>query len=255
MSRRTPDEISRAFSALSMRLGDRDNKAAKARVKGLSDEDLEDLTSYVHRHAGRREWAVVSAEIRRRGLRKNPAESTSRIVYANPDLDTARAEEVFEMWHKKQPKQAGVMRLGVDGNDAMVCIGNANDIVYKSGKWEKGRKTNMYVHVFDSKPKVWMLQHIVEPGLKRNGAHGEKTVESLLRKTKNADGQFAVADLAAPVSLSVDGEDGPEEIAIHTGSRVYGAIDQRTVIIVDPHWKLIVIKGGEMHFDERGIVK
>ncbi len=185
--------------------------------------------------------------VRRNTARENPGEL---LVVNGTEPDSAKAEKVFAMWHKKNPNNVGVLRPGCDVDDGMVCIGSANDIVYRSGKWEKGRKTNDYVHTFDSKPKVWMLASVVG---EESGTM--KTVGALLAKAKNADGQFAVADLAAPISFSVDGEDGAEEIAIHSGARVYGAVDRRTVIIVDPRWKLIVIKGGQMHFDERGIVK
>jgi len=73
---------------------------------------------------------------------------------------------------------------------------------------------------------------------------------------QNGDGRFEVAELAVPLSLGLD--DGTTEgtdIKIHAGSKVYGGVDKKTVVICDPHWKLIVIKGGKMHFDERGIVK
>lgn len=188
----------------------------------------------------------------RPSMKENPGEL---LIVNGAEPDSAKAEKVFETWHKKPARNVSIFRPGVDGDDNMICIGCANDVTYRSGKWQKGRKTEDYCHTFDSKPKVWMLAHLVEPGLKRNGSEsGCKSVESLLAKTRNADGQFAVADLASPLSFTVDGEDGPEEIAIHAGARVYGGVDQKTIIIADPHWKLIVVRGGKMHFDERGIV-
>lgn len=184
----------------------------------------------------------------------NPRENPGELLVVNPEeFDTAKAEKVYAMWHKKNPHRASVLDTGCDGDDEMVCVGKACDIVYRSGKWEKGRKTNDYIHTFDSKPNVYMLGHLVEAGLRSNGS---KSVESLLAKAKNADGQFSVAELATPLSFSLqDGTDAGQEIAIHVGAKVYGAVDKKTVIITDPHWRLIVIKGGEMHFDERGIVK
>jgi len=196
---------------------------------------------------------------RRDHVRENPGE----LLVVNPDdgeLDTEHAEEVSEMWHKKPPRNVGVIDTGCDGDDEMCCVGTAHDIVYRSSKWEKGRKTNDYVHHFGS-PKVWMLRHLVEDGLP---FRGEKTVEQLLRpifRTRNEvifkeQNKAVLADLAAPLSFCLkDGTTEGDEVAIHTGSRVYGAIDQRTIVIVDPHWQLIVIRGGEMSFDERGIVK
>lgn len=203
------------------------------------------------------DWAYVMGTFQRMKqrtgggeLRENPGEL---LIVNGEEPDSEQAEAVFEMWHQKNPHSAFGLDTGCDGDDEMVCVGRAFDIVYRSGKWEKGRKTNDYVHTFDSKPKVWMLGHLVEDGMKSSG---NKTVESLLKRTKNADGQFAVAELASPLSFTLD--DGTNEgcdVAIHTGSKVYGAIDQRTILICDPHWSLIVIQGGEMHFDERGIVK
>lgn len=193
------------------------------------------------------------------GARENPGEL---MVVMNPadgsfgdDLDSSKAEKTFEMWHKKEPRNVTVMDTGCDGGDVMVCVGNAFDIVYRSGKWEKGNKTNDYVHTFDSKPKVWMLSRLAGevPGARENPS---KTVSQLLSRAKNADGQFAVADLAKPLSFGLDdGTDEGSEIKISSGARLYGAVDKKTVIIMDPRWKLIVISGGQMHFDERGIVK
>ncbi len=174
------------------------------------------------------------------------------LMRSNPEPDSAKAEKVFTMWHQKSPNNVEIFRPGVDGQDEMCCVGRAHNIVYRSGKWEK-RKKNDYIHHFDSKPKVWMLRHLVEDGM---ACGASKDVETLLRRSKNADGQYAVANLATPLSFGLDdGTDEGSDIVIHTGSKVYGAVDQKTVIIRDPHWKLIVIQGGQMYFDERGIVK
>lgn len=189
------------------------------------------------------EWDAID-------LHENPGE----LLVVNPsgEADSAKAEKVYEMWHKKEPHNVSTLRAGVLDSDVMVAVGKAHNIVYRSGKWEKGRKTNDYVHHFDSKPKVWMLASVL--GDDAMGA--EKTVGELLAKARNREGRFAVADLATPLSFGLDdGTSDGMDIAISAGSRVYGAVDQRTVIIYDPKWKLIIIKGGEMYFDERGIVK
>lgn len=174
----------------------------------------------------------------------------------NPEPDSAKAEKVFEMWHKKSPNRVGALKLGCDEKDIMVCVGKAHNIVYRSGKWESGRKTNDYVHHFDSKPSVYMLGFVLESQGADVPSRKEKAVEQLLAKARNADGQFAVAELATPLSFGLDdGTTEGDDIDISSGARVYGAVDQKTVIIVDPKWKLIVIRGGQMYFDERGIVK
>jgi hypothetical protein len=174
----------------------------------------------------------------------------------NPEPDSAQAEAVYEMWHKKEPHQVFVLDTGCDINDAMVCVGKAHNIVYRSGKWESGRKTNDYVHHFDSKPSVYMLVGCLGDVVGVGGVreNPERTVDSLLKRAKNADGQFAVAELATPLSFGLDDGNDGTDIDISSGARVYGAIDQKTVIIVDPGWGLVVIKGGKMFFDERGIV-
>jgi hypothetical protein len=207
------------------------------------------------RHAAALQDEGASVKVMRRprvgGFDLDPADEASwkPVHRRNPEPDSARAESVYEMWHQKEPNHVSSFRPGCDGDDVMVCIGKAQNVVYRSGKWEAGRKTNDYVHDFDSHPSVYMLTHIAEPKLRQNPS---KTVETLLRGAKNADGQFAVAELAAPLSLElVDGTD----IAIHAGSKVYGCVDKRTILICDPHWRLVVIKGGQMTFDERGIVK
>jgi len=204
----------------------------------------------------------------RRGTRENPGE----LLVVNPATTDAtatdaapRAERVYKMWHQKDPHNVGVFKTSCRDDDAMICVGRAHNIVYRSGKWEKGRKTNDYIHHFDSKPKVWMVAHLVEAGLGSGGAGiegggggfgTEKSVGDLMCALQNGDGRFEVAELAVPLSLGLD--DGTTEgtdIKIHAGSKVYGGVDKKTVVICDPHWKLIVIKGGKMHFDERGIVK
>ena len=195
----------------------------------------------------------------RRGTRENPGE----LLVVNPTSDTSttstssptrRAERVYKMWHQKDPHNAFTLKTGCRDDDAMVCVGHAHNIVYRSGKWEKGRKTNDYIHHFDSKPKVWMVAHLV--GSEDQVGTAEKDVGTLMRALQNGDGRYEVAELAAPISLGLDdGTTEGSDIKIHAGSKVYGGVDRKTVIIFDPHWKLIVIKGGKMHFDERGIVK
>ncbi len=82
----------------------------------------------------------------------------------------------------------------------------------------------------------------------------DKTVDSLLRSSVNEDGKVEVAELAVPLSFGLDDGDEGADIEINRGAKVYGCVDQKTVVIHDPKWKLIVIKGGRMYFDERGIV-
>lgn len=182
-------------------------------------------------------------------LEENPAELL--IVNPDGDLDSKRAEKTYAMWHQKEPQHIDVKRNGVDWGDEMVCIGHAFDIVYRSGKWEHGKKTNDYVHTFDSKPKVWMLAKFFDDDM---GAI--KTVSQLCASCCNRDGQFSCADLARPISFGLDdGSDGESALKINSGARVYGGVDHKTIVIHDPKWKIIVVKGGQMHFDERGIIK
>ena len=162
------------------------------------------------------------------------------------------AEDVYRMWHQKEPHRSFTVRAGCSGDDGMVCVGKAHNIVYRSGKWENGRKTNDYIHHFDSKPAVYFLEKKLPADARGNPT---KTVDDLLSSATNGDGKVEVAELAVPLSFGLDDGDDGSDIKIHRGAKVYGAVDQKTVIIYDPHWKLIVIKGGQMYFDERGIVK
>lgn len=184
----------------------------------------------------------------------NPGELMIVNPTENPDggLDTTRAEKTYEMWHKREPRNAKVVRPRVKDNDLMCCVGNAHSIIYASNKWEKDlRKTNSYIHHFDSSPKVWMLVSKVPDGDARG--NGSKTVGELLKGCRNADGQFACADLARAETLCIDAEDN--ELKIGSGARLLGATDHKTVIILDPQLGLVIVKGGAMHFDERGIIK
>jgi hypothetical protein len=161
------------------------------------------------------------------------------------------AEDVYRMWHKKEPHSKFVVRGGCRGDDKMLCVGKAHNIVYRSGKWEKGRKTNDYIHHFDSKPSVYILEKKLPADLRGDAT---KTVDDLIGSSANEDGRIEVAELAVPLSFGLDDGEHGADMDIHRGAKVYGAVDQRTVIIHDPEWKLIVIKGGRMYFDERGIV-
>lgn len=171
-----------------------------------------------------------------------------RPIRKNPRKD---AEDVYRMWHRKEPRNRFVVSGGCSEDDGMLCVGQAHNIVYRSGKWEKGRKTNDYIHHFDSKPSVYMLTKKLPASARSNP---DKTVGDLVSGAINENGQVEVAELATPLSFGLDdGEDGAD-IQINRGAKVYGCVDQKTVIIHDPKWKLIIIKGGRMHFDERGIV-
>jgi hypothetical protein len=185
------------------------------------------------------ETRVVRTVLRGPVRRKNPA----------GEPDTNGAEDVFRMWHQKEPRRAFVLNTGCRDNDTLVCVGPAVDIEYRSGKWQKGRKTEDYIHDFESRPKVWMLADRVEEAK----SVGRK-VGDVLSHVRGADGRFAVAELATPLRLGVEGPDGAFDLDIHAGARVYGAVDKKTVIVCDPVWLLIVIRGGKMFFDERGLI-
>lgn len=168
------------------------------------------------------------------GLRENPSRT---------------GEDIYRMWHQKEPRHATTKRAGVDWEDELVCVGKAHHIVYRSAKWEKGNKTNDYIHHFDSKPSVYMKPGVVED------AGATKSVKKLFGALANPDGKAEVAELARPLSFALDdGTTDGHEIPIHAGAKVYGGVDKKTVLIIDPKWGPIVIKGGKMYFDERGIV-
>lgn len=172
---------------------------------------------------------------------------SGKALRLNPEPDSARAEEVYEMWHRRPAEGFDIKKTGVKITAPMVCIGRAHDVVYASNKWEKDkRKTNDYVHTF-GQPKVWLLESFA-----KDVGGARKTVEHFLQKCCNAEGRVAGADLAKMVSLCVGDEN--HEIKIHSGARVFGGNDQKTVVILDPVYKMIVITGGKMFFDERGIV-
>jgi hypothetical protein len=152
------------------------------------------------------------------------------------------------MWHQKEPSRTQRVNPRCDWDETLVCVGKAHHIVYRSGKWEKGSKKNDYIHHFDTFPSVYMRKGAVE------GGTGGKTVKQLFGNMRNADGQAEVAELAAVLSFALDDGGEGEEMELHQGAKVYGGVDKRTVLILDPVWGPIVIKGGKMHFDERGIV-
>jgi hypothetical protein len=168
----------------------------------------------------------------------------------NPHVEPGEAgEHIYAMWHQKEPKRLSRVKLQCNWEDELVRVGKAFSIVYRSGKWEKGNKSNDYIHHFDSKPSVYML-----PGSTEHDGSA-KSVQQLFGPLQNPDGQAEVAELATPLSFALDdGTSEGAEMKLHRGAKVYGGVDKKTVLIVDPVWGPIVIKGGKMYFDERGIV-
>jgi hypothetical protein len=218
-------------------------------------EDARDAASEAN-DEGRGPARVVSkVGAKRLGLDPDDARSWAdgRTPNENPRLNPSaapgsRGEDIYRMWHQKEPRSHSTVRLACDWDDELKCVGKAHNIVYRSGKWQKGNKTEDYIHHFDSKPSVYMLPQHVDGG-------ATKSVKQLFGPLRNPAGQAEVAQLATPLSFALDdGSSEGQEITIHTGAKVYGGVDKKTVLIDDPVLGPIVIKGGKMYFDERGIV-
>ena len=66
-----------------------------------------------------------------------------------------KAHDVFEMWHKKNPRthlSKDLSGTPQDFEEYMCCVGHADEIIYDSDKWEKDK--GQYI----PNPSTWINQ-------------------------------------------------------------------------------------------------
>lgn len=167
-----------------------------------------------------------------------------------------KAEGVFEMWHKKNPRSHIVKNLSgtkQDFEDYMVCVGHADEIIYDSDKWEKDKDFHSYIHDFSSHPKVYFPQ---SSDVDHNLIIGrpKKTVSFL--DIPSLKHPLVVAQIAFATELVFTNKN-KEEVVVNLGKRkspCFSTNDLKTVIILSPKGP-IFISGNKMKVTKRGIVK
>jgi hypothetical protein len=153
------------------------------------------------------------------------------------------------MWHQKNPKE--LKELSVDWPEHVYCCGKAEQILYKSDKWEKDGDFYTYDHVFDTRPDVYCSDKSILSEFIKGRA---KKVTSLLG-IKSLDTPVAAPALAKTVELTISLSDGTgQTISFSSYPLLCCTLDKKTLIICAKN-DVLFIRGGKMHVTERGIVK
>lgn len=150
------------------------------------------------------------------------------------------AMAAYQTFQSKESKRQDVHKVNLP--DEVYQIGKASEIMYRSGKWMKGRKTQDYYHVHDSKPYVYH----------EDGEGRAKSVSSLIGPYNKE--QIPLAALGYCLGLEFYDMDG-ELVELSLGSRkplLCVTPDMKTLVILGS--KPVFIRGGKMRVEGRGIV-
>ncbi len=166
-----------------------------------------------------------------------------------------KAHDVFEMWHKKNPRthlSKDLSGTPQDFEEYMCCVGHADEIIYDSDKWEKDKDFHSYIHDFTSHPKVYFPQSHCDPNLIIG--RPRKTVSFL--DISSLEQPLVVAQLAFANELVFKNKD-KEEVFLDLGKRkspCFSTNDLKTVIILSTDGP-IFISGSRMKVTKAGIVR
>lgn len=154
------------------------------------------------------------------------------------------AERNYEMWHQKQVDS--ILDRWYTWPKQVYADGVALDISYKSGKWEK-RKKFSYDHMFGSfgsYPLVYTLK----------GEGSSRGVKGILGQDHNVD-EMDLPVLAEVETLLVQKSDGSEKRTNFDSYRpILACSNDRKSLIIFKRNDLVIITGGKMYVDSRGIV-
>lgn len=170
----------------------------------------------------------------------------------NKQLDRImkRAFGAYEMWHQKHPEE--VKEVSVDWPDVVYCIGRAEEIIYKSDKWEKKNDFFTYFHVFDTRPYVYCSK---KSDLMDFANNRKRSVSRLLnvRDLKNTPVAAPYLAKTVQLTLSLNNGDGTT-LHLRNHPALCCTLDKKTLIVCLKD-DLLFINGGKMSVTERGIVK
>lgn len=171
-------------------------------------------------------------------------------VRRNPGSSSlSKAEASWRMWHQKEPRE--LHEVSYQFPSHVFCVGTAETIVYASDKWEKDGKFFDYVHEFDSRPEVFMVD-----GQRRNPAAPPSSVKKLLG-TRDLEGELALPILGHVKEIIISPpDDAPDHcIRFRDNPIMCCTADHKTVIVFSETKGPIFIRGGKMVVTERGIVR
>lgn len=166
--------------------------------------------------------------------------------------DIEHGRKTWREWHKKDNprKEFSVVEKLLD-EEFFVPIGRAEEILYSSDKWERDGDHHDYVHEFESHPKVYIPEsHASED--ERIGRPAKTTTVLGLRTRPE---RLVVPQLARVQSMSyVDKEGDLVEIRVGRHAIMGSSPDRKTLIILAKNGPVLV-RGGQMRIEARGIVK
>ncbi len=154
-----------------------------------------------------------------------------------------KAEKVYKEWHQRDPRRVTRRKKSIP--EVFYCVGTAKEILYKSNKWEsKLRVMHDYIHTFDSSPNVYLESAMAD-------SDSEVVAERLLGPDLDT---IPLTQLGTTLELTIELESGEEHTLSLTGNPVLCATpDCKSVVILDRRG-LIVVRGGKMVVESRGIV-
>jgi hypothetical protein len=186
------------------------------------------------------------------------ADTTGRLD-RYPDLQPADLDEGFPyfdtaaenhaMWHEKDVE--GAYLKDVHFPPTLRRIGYALEIVYLSDKWETHANFYSYVHHFDSQPEVYAAP---QAGAGRGRARSTAKLLGVASVDDNA--RLAIPILARVSEFSFRMPDGSSRVLrFDFPPLMLCSPDKEGLIVLSEEMGPIVVRGGQMEINRRGIVK
>lgn len=161
-----------------------------------------------------------------------------------------RAMDSYSMWHQKHPNE--VLDITIAWPEEVYQCGRAEQILYRSDKWEDDNNFFMYDHVFDTRPFVYCQRgSVLEPFANSK----RRSVRRLLRVNDLEKDPVPLPYLAKAVELTISLSDGTgQTLNLVAEPALCCTLDLKTLVICMEN-DILFINGGKMHVTERGIVK
>lgn len=160
------------------------------------------------------------------------------------------AVDAYSMWHQKPHKK--VKELSVEWPKTIHCFGRAEQIIYKSDKWEKDNDFYTYDHIFDSRPNVYCGP---DSSFFQFAETKSRKLAPLLSVKDLEKDTIAAPYLAKTLEFTFCAHDGSyKRITFNNSPSLCCTVDKKTLIICSTDGFLFV-HGGAMRVTSRGIVK
>jgi hypothetical protein len=152
------------------------------------------------------------------------------------------AEDLFEDFHEKEPRNYDILKVPMP--DTVFFDGVADDIVYRSGKWQPGNKKQDYIHKFDSFPPVFF----------EGGEGRARAVSGLIG---DLDKQIPLTLLGTCLEFRYRVGDKKGELVewfFSKPPKLLSTPDRKTLVILTEEGPIFV-SGAKMRVEARGIVQ